>query len=57
MYLFDIRGAMLQTLVNEYHLAGFYELTFDGSKLASGVYFYSTIANGTVKTHKLVLLK
>jgi len=57
MYLFDIRGAMVQTLVNEHHPAGFYELTFDGSKLASGVYFYSTIANGIVKTRKLVLLK
>ena len=57
MYLFDIRGALVQTLVNEYHPAGSYELTFDGSQLASGVYFYSIITNGIVKTRKLVLLK
>ena len=57
MYLLDIRGALVQTLVNEYHPAGSYELPFDGSQLASGVYFYSIITNGIVKTRKLVLLK
>ena len=57
MDLFDIRGAKVKTLVNESHSAGSHEFTFDGSKLASGVYFYSMTANGINKTRKLVLMK
>ena len=55
--LFDIRGVKVKTLVNESHPAGSHEFTFDGSKLASGVYFYSMTANGINKTRKLVLMK
>mgnify|MGYP000025257523 FL=1 len=55
--LFDIRGAKVKTLVNEYHPAGSHQFTFDGSELASGVYFYSMTANGISKTRKLVLMK
>ena len=57
MDLFDIRGAKVKTLVNESHSAGSHEFTFDGSRLASGVYFYSMTANGINKTRKLVLMK
>jgi hypothetical protein len=57
MDLFDIRGAKVKTLVNESHSAGSHEFIFDGSKLASGVYFYSMTANGINKTRKLVLMK
>ena len=55
--LFDIRGAKIKTLVNEYHSAGSHQFTFDGSEFASGVYFYSMTANGLSKTRKLVLMK
>ena len=55
--LFDIRGAKVRTLLNEHRLAGSHEFTLDGSKLASGVYFYSMTANGISETRKLVLMK
>ena len=55
--LFDIRGAKVRTLINKKQLAGSYELTFDGSQLASGVYFYTMASNGISKTRKLVLMK
>ena len=55
--LFDIRGAKVKTLINEYHVAGSHLFTLDGSDLASGVYFYSMTANGINKTRKLVLMK
>jgi len=57
MELFDIRGAKVRTLINENKPEGFYEFTFDGSQLSSGVYFYSMTANGITKTRKLVLMK
>ena len=57
MDLFDIRGTKVKTLINESHSAGSHEFTFDGSRLASGVYFYSMTANGINKTRKLVLMK
>ena len=55
--LFDVRGSKIKTLVNEHHDAGSHQLTFDGSKMSSGVYFYSMTTNGISKTRKLVLMK
>jgi hypothetical protein len=36
---------------------GTYQVTFDGSKLASGVYVYRMTANNFVETKKLVLVR
>ena len=38
--IFDILGREVKTLVNEFKSAGRYEIEFDGSALASGIYFY-----------------
>jgi len=49
---------------NEYKLAGSYEVQFDGSNFASGMYFYKMVVgentnNGEIfnDTKKMVLLK
>ncbi len=55
--LFDVRGAKIKSLINEYYDAGSHEYSFDGSNLASGVYFYSLTVNGNTKTRKLALMK
>ena len=55
--LFDIRGVKVRSLLSEHRDAGSHQYTFDGSELASGVYFYSMTANGINKTRKLVLMK
>ena len=57
LILFDIRGAKIQSLINQYHEAGAHIYSFDGSSLASGVYFYSLTVNGNTKTRKLALMK
>ncbi|HEY5123242.1 MAG TPA: T9SS type A sorting domain-containing protein [Ignavibacteria bacterium] len=55
--VFDITGREIQTLVNEKLNPGTYEVTFDGSNYASGVYFYQLRSGEFVETKKLVLLK
>ena len=55
--VYDITGREIQTLVNEKLNPGTYEVTFDGSNFASGVYFYQLRAGDFITTKKLVLLK
>lgn len=56
--VYNLLGEEINTLVNHvYKQAGNYSVIFDGSSLASGVYFY-TIEAGTYKaTKKMVLMK
>ena len=55
--VFDMLGAEVSVLVNEKRDAGVHEVKFDGSTLASGVYFYRLKAEDYVATNKLVLMK
>ena len=55
--IYDILGREVATLVNEQQVAGVYKVTFDASKLASGVYIYRIISGNFVSTKKMMLLK
>jgi len=44
-------------LVNEKQAAGTYEVRFDGSRLASGVFFVRLTAGEFVATRSMVVLK
>lgn len=55
--VYDILGRELCTLVNEPESAGTYELEFDGSNLASGLYLYRLTAGNFALTKKMVILK
>jgi hypothetical protein len=57
MKVFDVLGREVATLVNEVKPPGEYEVIFDASHLASGVYYYQLKAGGFVQTRKLVLLR
>ena len=55
--IFDMLGKEVATLVNEKEAAGVYQIDFDGSNLASGIYFYRLSAGNKVLTRKMILLK
>jgi hypothetical protein len=55
--VYDILGAEVVTLVNEEKAAGKYEVNFDASRLASGVYIYRIQVNEFNSVKKMVLLK
>lgn len=55
--VYDITGRKMASLVNTFHNAGTYNVTFDGSNFASGVYFYMLEAKDFVNTKKMLLIK
>ena len=59
--LYDISGREVGKLVNEQLAAGYHNVQFNGSNLASGMYFYRINAQGGsqnfVSTKKMVLIK
>jgi hypothetical protein len=55
--VFNTLGQQVAFLVNGDQEAGYHEVRFDGSGLASGLYFYRIQAGDFVQTRKLVLLK
>jgi len=57
LVIFDILGRELKTLVNEQLQPGTYEIDFDATYLASGVYFYRLISEGYSLTRTMMLIK
>lgn len=55
--VYNLLGQEVATLVNEEKNAGYHEVTFDGSGLASGVYIYRLTAGSFVQSRKLLLLR
>jgi hypothetical protein len=55
--VYDILGNEIATLVDENKPVGNYEVKFDGSNLAGGVYFYKLQSGSFAETKKFLLLK
>jgi len=55
--IFDLLGRKVLTLVDENRAAGSYAVSFDGSRLASGIYLCRLQAGAFATTKKMVLLK
>ena len=62
LQIFDIKGELIKTLVNDFQNSGNYEVVWNGTnsrgeKLTSGVYFYSIKTKDNISTKKMILLK
>jgi hypothetical protein len=55
--VYDLLGREVALLVNEMKPAGMYEVRFDASGLASGVYLYRLTAGAFVETRKMIVLR
>ena len=55
--VYDVLGREVKTLVNEVKRVGRYEVKFDASGLASGVYFYRLTAGNFIATNKMILIR
>jgi hypothetical protein len=55
--VFDITGRHVATLVDGWQDAGTHQITFNGSNLASGIYFYEMSAGNYRAVRKAILLK
>jgi rhamnogalacturonan endolyase len=59
--IYDINGRLIRKLVNENYQAGVHNILFDGTNLASGVYFVHSIIQPPGKqevfTKKIILMK
>ena len=55
--VYDMAGREVQTLVNEYLTAGYYNTDFEGSALSSGVYIYRVQSFDFSTVKKMTLVK
>jgi flagellar hook assembly protein FlgD len=62
LMIYDVRGRLVRTLVNQHKTAGEYSVTWRARddrdvSVASGIYFVRLQSGARVETRKLVLLK
>lgn len=55
--IYDILGREVATVVDGQQTAGYHEVEFDGSRFASGVYFYRLATPTYSKVRKMILMK
>lgn len=57
LYITDAAGRIVKNLVYSNQQSGNYSISFDGSSLASGIYFYTLRAGEFTETKKMILIK
>lgn len=55
--VYNVMGQRITTLVNETKAPGSYEITWDASEMASGIYYYQLNVSGVVFTRQMTLIK
>ncbi|MEZ4821933.1 MAG: T9SS type A sorting domain-containing protein [Ignavibacteria bacterium] len=55
--IFNTAGQKITELINEYKTAGSYQVDFNGSNLASGIYYYRLESGNFSQVRKMILLK
>jgi uncharacterized delta-60 repeat protein len=57
LQVFNLKGELVETLIDGMREAGHHKVTFDASELASGVYLYRLTAGENTVCDKMVLIK
>jgi hypothetical protein len=63
LLVYDIKGRVVESIINEELNPGLYSYGFNGSRLSSGMYFYKLMVKNTTgslvysQTNKLILMK
>lgn len=57
LIVYDINGRIVEKVVSEYQQPGYYEASFSGEGLSSGIYFYRLETDGVSEVKKMTLLK
>ena len=56
--IYDINGRIIENIIKSDHLAGYYEIKWDATDQASGIYFIKLISeDGYSQVQKLILIK
>ena len=55
--VYNLLGEKVADVMNQEMTSGSFEVTFDGSNLSSGIYFYKINANNYTATKKMILMK
>jgi flagellar hook assembly protein FlgD len=60
--IYNIKGELVRTLIEEYKPAGYHTVTWDGKnedgmEVSSGVYFYRMVSGDFSSTKKMVMIK
>ena len=53
----DIKGRLVEKVINGMYNTGTHDIVFNGSNLASGIYFIQLITDHKVDYQKIMLLK
>ncbi|HEY5122770.1 MAG TPA: cellulase family glycosylhydrolase [Ignavibacteria bacterium] len=55
--VYDVLGREITVLVNDYLQPGNYEVFFEGSNFATGIYFYTLKSGNFIESKKMILIK
>lgn len=55
--IYDVNGKEIETIVSENQQPGFYEVSFNGERFSSGIYFYRLEAGGVSEVKRMTLIK
>ena len=55
--VFNIKGQLIENLVNDMKKPGLYSVQFEANQFSSGIYFYQLKSNNTIITKKFIVIK
>ena len=57
LIVYDVLGSVVKTIANIAQSPGSYEITFDGTNISSGIYYYTLQSGSFIETKSMILIK